>query len=131
MACNFSASEDGAKEGWRELVGKLFEDPEYCRKNSLHPLHFWTFYIGQRPEYFNEHILKLLKASLSIPTGSADAEKAFSHYNLIKTKLRNAISPSLLNSLMRIKLNSVKNMEDFPAAQLARKWILHGHSRTD
>ena len=87
--------------------------------------------MGQRSDYFNEHILKLLKVTLAIPTGSADAERAFSHYNLIKTKPRNGISSPLLNSLMGIKLNSVKNMKDFPAAQPARKWVLHGHSRTD
>ena len=127
MTYNSPIYEEGAKEGCCELVGKLFEDSEYCREKSLHPLDFWTYYMGQKPDYFYEHILKLLKINLSIPTGSADAERAFSHYNLIKTKLRNGISSPELNSLMPTKLNTVKNMKDFPAAELAKKWVLHGH----
>ena len=131
LTYNSPIYEEGAKEGCCELVGKLFEDSEYCRKKFLHPLDFWTYYMGQKPAYFYEPFLKLLKINLSIPTGSADAERAFSHYNLIKTKLRNGISSPELNSLMRTKLNTVKNMKDFPAAELAKKWVLHGHSRSD
>ena len=32
---------------------------------------------------------------------------------------------------MRIKLNSAKNLEQFPAAKLAKMWVLKGHKRSD
>lgn len=37
----------------------------------------------------------------------------------------------MLNNLMRIKLNSPKNLAEFPAVALAKSWVLQGHSRSD
>ena len=116
---------------WRELLERLLDDAGYCRKRGLHPADFWTYYLTKKAEYFGANVKRLIQIVLSIPTGSADAERAFSHMNIIKTKSRNRMSIHLMNSLLRIKLNSAKKLEEFPAAKLAKTWVLRGHPRTD
>lgn len=95
------------------------------------PMEYWTHYLQQRPEYFDQGIKRLIMTTLAIPTGSSDAERAFSALNNIKTKLRNRVKTNMMNSLMGIKINSVKKLEDFPAVSLAKTWVLRGNPRSD
>ena len=106
-------------------------DAKLCRKRGLHPAKFWTYYLTKREEYFEANVKRFIQIVLSIPTGSADAERAFSHMNQIKTKSRNSMSIHLMNSLLRVKLNSVKKLEDFEATKLAKTWVLRGYARAD
>ena len=53
------------------------------------------------PEYHYSTLAKLAKAILVIPHGNADTKRLFSHIGLNKTKHRNRLGISTLNSLNR------------------------------
>jgi len=62
----------------------------------------WQFkhYLYQYPEVF-----KLAEIALVLPVSTAQAERAFSTQNLIKTRQRNSLGEGHLADLMRISLN--------------------------
>ena len=131
LANSFNLPPVETSEEWATLLQNLSRDPDFCRKKKAHPSDFWIYYVFKKPELFHENIKRMVLITLVLPTGSADAERAFSHLNLIKTKTRNRISPSLLDNLLRIKINAVKKVEDFPAISLAKTWVLRGNPRAD
>lgn len=131
LADIFNLPNNDLHNQWRALLISLHNDDMFCQKKNLHPRDFWSHYLSQKEEYFGNEIKRLVQVILTIPTGSADAERAFSYHNNIKTKLRNRLSHKMAESLMRIKMNSVKNLADFPAVSMAKAWVLKGHQRTD
>jgi hypothetical protein len=68
---------------------------------------------------------------LSLPIGSADAERAFSILNHIRTKRRSSLTGKTINNLMRIRMNGPRKLEKFSALKYAKKWIEADHMRTD
>ena len=64
----------------------------------------------------------LAKAIIVIPHGNADTERLFSHVGLNKTKQRNSLSISTLNSLLMIQFNRQQNCFDFkPSDELLQR----------
>lgn len=51
--------------------------------------------------------------------------------NHIRTKRRSRITPEHLNDIMRIRLNSVDELEKFPTVRNARDFMKDKHIRTD
>ena len=60
-------------------------------------------------EYRYSKYAKLTKAILVIPHGNADTERLFSHIGLNKTKHRNILGISILNSLLTVQFNVPHN----------------------
>ena len=131
LADIFQLPEQDTLFEWRELLERLLDDADFCRTRGLHPADFWTHYLTKRDAYFGGNVKRLVQIVLSLPVGSSDAERAFSHMNIIKTKSRNRMSVALMNSLLRIKLNTGNTIEDFPAPTLAKTWVIRGHPRAD
>ena len=70
----------------------------------------------------SEDIIKLLRIILSIPTTSAEIERAFSVYNYIKNERRRSLTANKMDSLIRIRY-SKPNLKDFDASYFANKWL--------
>ena len=51
--------------------------------------------------------------------------------NHIRTKRRSRLSPEMLEALMRIRLNGVNNLGEWPTYSYARLWIREGHMKAD
>ena len=60
-------------------------------------------------KYRYSTLAKLTKAILVIPHGKADTEHLFSHIGLNKTKYRNRLEISSLNSLLTVQFNVPQN----------------------
>ncbi len=68
---------------------------------------------------------------MTIPIGSADAERAFSVMNSVKRDRRGLLSEKYLEDLLRIRLNGPKKLERFPAKKYTKLWLQRGHMKTD
>ena len=67
-------------------------------------------------------LARLAKAILVIPHGNADTERVFSHLGLNKTKHRNSLGISTLNSLLTVQFNTPQKCHEFkPSADLIRR----------
>ena len=97
LADIFQLPEQDTLFEWRELVERLLDDADFCRTRGLHPADFWTHYLTKRDAYFGGNVKRLVQIVLSLPVGSSDAERAFSHMNIIKTKSRNRMSVALMH----------------------------------
>ena len=64
-------------------------------------------------EYRYSTLAKLAKAILVIPHSNADTERLFSHIGLNKTKHRNRLGISTLNSLLTVQLNVPQKCYEF------------------
>lgn len=51
--------------------------------------------------------------------------------NHIKNKRRSQLTPAHMDDIMRIRLNSVDELEKFPAARYAKQFLKENHIRTD
>ena len=67
------------------------------------------------------NLLKLAECALVSPVHTADCERAFSQQNLVKTSLRNRLSPQRVNQLMLIQVEGPA-MADFDFDEALLMW---------
>ena len=77
----------------------------YCRHRKDDPLLFWIWVLEEFGSNMSENLKLLIKRVLIVPMGSADAERAFSYLNLVKTKVTNRLEDDSLDAILRIQLN--------------------------
>ena len=77
----------------------------YCRHKKDDPMLFWLWVLEEFASTMSEDLKLLIKKVLIVPMGSADAERAFSYLNLIKTKVTNSLGDDSLDARLRIQLN--------------------------
>ena len=58
------------------------------------------------------NMLLLLEVAILCPVGNATVERLFSFMKLVKTRLRNSLADSSLDSLLRIKMECKEKLED-------------------
>lgn len=70
------------------------------------------------------NVCLLLKVCLILPVSSADCERGFSRYNLIKTKPRNRLDPATVNTLMMLTADtpSLQNMDQVEFSKAFDIW---------
>ena len=59
---------------------------------------------------------------LTIPVGTGSVEHSFSHMKMIKSLLRNQLRKANLSHLMRITLESLKDLSDEELEQIVNVW---------
>ena len=113
---------------WTEnLMGIVAAAEEFCSFQNANPISFWSHFVGK---LIGRNIVYLIKVVLVIPIGSADAERGFSIMNHIRTSRRSRLSPSTLDSLIRVRLNGPNELDKFKAFKYSMEWVKH-HLRTD
>jgi hypothetical protein len=73
----------------------------------------------------------IIRKILSIPIGSADAERSFSTLFHIRTKRRNRLTSEHLQDYLRIRMNGPKKINEFSALKYAKLWHLKNNMLTD
>lgn len=91
---------------------------------------FWSKFLNQPGIKWTKRTTGLIQRILVLPFGSSEAERGFSIMN-IKTSRRSALSRFHLEGLMRIRINTVNEIEKFAAKKYARGFVKEGHSRSD
>ena len=61
-------------------------------------------YVGENAKYTSPEVVKEMQLALIIPVSSAPCERGFSATNRIKTKLRNHLQISTVDTLLRISV---------------------------
>ena len=56
-----------------------------------------------------------------VPIHTADVERTFSQLKLIKTRIRNCLAESTLDSLLRISIEG-SSYEDYPLSEAVELW---------
>ena len=75
-------------------------------------------------EYRYPSLTKLAKAIPVIPNGNANTERLFSHIGINKTKHRNRLGISTLNSLLRVQFIPKKCYEFKPNTELLKTCVI-------
>ena len=93
------------------------------------PFFFWQHFLdkGVVPPLVSD----IIKKVLTIPIGSADAERSFSILFHIRNKRRSRLTPDHLEDFLRIRFNGPKNLEEFASIKYAKLWVAEGHLKTD
>jgi len=70
-------------------------------------------------------VKKMLKICMVMPVSSADCERGFSRYNLIKTQLRNRLKPESVNTLLKLTVDTppVGEMDKFDFGRAFDNWV--------
>ena len=89
IADRFNIDKNDAEAGWTVLMAHLYEDPDWCKMKKSTPRTFWAHYLTQREFAIMPAIRKVIEVTLSLPIGSADAERAFSIMAHIRNRRRN------------------------------------------
>ena len=131
LAVRFDVDKAEAVSEWRDLLEAIIADPRWCSMKNSKPRNFWAVYLTRDDFEIGPAIRRLLQVTLSLPIGSADAERAFSVLAHIRNKRRSRLKPTSVDALIRIRMNGSKKLEEFNAAKYAKSWLAMGHSRTD
>ena len=113
-----------------KLVEWLKEHPDFwCSNHMSQPDEFWSQILKQY-KLMPVNLIRVLKATLAIPISGADVERSFSVLNFLKSKLRNQMSPELLDIVMRIKM-SKETWDTFDATRATEHWTSNNHRVCD
>ena len=113
---------------WHRMVKAILADDKFCKyKKDL--LSFWKHYLESPlvPNAMSAIVVKIL----SVPVGSADAERAFSTFFHIRDKRRTGLTTEHLEAYMNIRLNGPKDLAAFSALKYAKSWFAKGKLLTD
>ena len=113
---------------WHRMVKAILADGKFCKyKKDL--LSFWKHYLESPlvPNAMSAIVVKIL----SVPVGSADAERAFSTFFHIRDKRRTGLTTEHLEAYMNIRLNGPKDLAAFSALKYAKSWFAKGKLLTD
>ena len=105
------------KQEWQSLRS-LMRDKEFKDKTPTQILKSLSSNDSLRTIY--PVLSRFSQIALTLPVSNADAERGFSCMNRVKTELRNRLTVSSLDSLLRISMEGPENNFDFNAAVL--KW---------
>ncbi|KAH3839035.1 hypothetical protein DPMN_038272 [Dreissena polymorpha] len=72
------------------------------------------------------NVCKLIRVCLILPVSSADCERGFSRYNLIKIKQRNRLYVSTVNTLMMMTVDTpdISDMNQFNFGRAFDVWAV-------
>jgi len=123
LAVRFRLSGETVVSQWQNLVYQLASRNDYEELIKLQPYVLWPKVLGETTlTGMGRELRKLVRTLLVIPASSADAERAFSYMNLIKSQRRTAMSSSTLDHLMRVTINAPADITKFSTARLAKQW---------
>ena len=91
-------------DSWKNLLEKIKEDTfPYCYIHSSMPAAFWMKILNSQ---FTIHpkLQRIIKASIVIPYGSAEAERAFSAMNRLKRNERNLLNSDTLGLFTKMSI---------------------------
>jgi hypothetical protein len=130
--CNLLDLDDSliTTQQWTVLIKSIRADNDFwCLMKESRHINFWSSVIGK----FNieKQLLYLIKTVLILPIGSADAERAFSIMNHIRTKRRSQLSDQNMEALLRIRLNGPNELERFNPTKYSKLWTSSNHVMSD
>ena len=98
------------KDQWEELLIQLEEEEDFDEMKNVSIRDFWGHNLSKTALTILPDLKKLISNVMSIPIGSADAERAFSVMNHIKHDRRGLLSEKYLEDFLRIWLNGPKKI---------------------
>ena len=122
------ATKQDVTREWKAMVTAIIADEEFCKyKKNL--LSFWKHYLESSlvPNAMSDLVIKIL----SVPVGSADAERAFSTFFHIRDKRRSRLDPKHLEAYMTLRLNGPRDLAAFSAEKYTKSWFDKGGLLTD
>ncbi len=102
LAEDFLMDGDLLKDQWEELLIQLEDDDDFDEMKNVSARDFWGHYLSKISLTIPPDLRKLISNVVSIPIGSADAERAFSVMNHIKHDRRGLLSEKYLEDFLRI-----------------------------
>ena len=114
---------------WHEFLEHVVDHEDFCDFKRSKPLDFYSHFFKtyNKDNAFSRLLQKILITSVS----SADVERSFSILHHSKSKRRSSLSGSTLDAIMRLRINGPKNIFEFPALALAKKWAKKGNLLSD
>lgn len=122
LSRRFNIDPELASSEWIETVTLITESPDWCSYKDTQSRDFWSHYLSADDIVTKPTIVKLVKIVLSLPTGSSDAERAFSILNHVRHKRRSKLARASIESSIRVRMNGPKKLEEFPAVKYAKLW---------
>ena len=112
-------------------TGAVSQEQEnfFCNFKKSDPMKFWVSVLLKFE--MSKELEKLIKSSIIIPMGSADAERSFSEMNLVKTKHKSRMQIELLDAEMRCNLNGPKLSWFIPKNYIHGYTVVDGHRKCD
>lgn len=89
-------------DGWRLLPETVLPEDSFLDLDKMSADEFWSKILHLSEPQF-QNLAKFVLEVLSLPHANADSERIFSAVNLIKTKQRNRLLTSTINSTLLAK----------------------------
>ena len=122
--CNHYNVQDcnGLSKKWKSLLVNLIAS--YSPKlASMHPADFWAYQLSQTDIAVDNVIRDILERILATAFTSSDAERAFSIVSSLKTPDRSSLSPSTLESLVRIQFNGPEVLSEENLFEYTKEYV--------
>ncbi|KAH6928223.1 hypothetical protein HPB50_012599 [Hyalomma asiaticum] len=110
---------DAIESQWRSITTVAWKDTSTTQK-------FWCEVYNYRDSYGENPFGELADFTISmlvLPYSNAEVERSFSQMNLLKTNLRNRLSPNTVNAIMVIRAGLKRNKKGCFDYELPEKTI--------
>ena len=107
---------------WNSLLNSILNDQtNLCAVINSPPHIFWSKFLNVK-QIWTVSTSTLIKTVLVLAIHSSDSERSFSYLTMFENS-RDHLSGSTLDSLIRIRMNSPREVWKFKAHEYARHWI--------
>lgn len=110
---------------YANLLDQLLDDheAEYCaHRSNDDPARFWTHFLRCENVLWPDQLRQLIHVVLSVPVGSADAERGFSILKHTRYDRRSRLTPQHLKQILEIRINGPP-IEKFQPRKYSLKWL--------
>lgn len=116
---------------WSFLLLLITEEPDFCKLKNSGVVPFWSEMLAKRNLPWTDSTIWLIHVVLTLPIGSAEAERGFSIMNHILNPRRMRLASKNVEHLLRVRINGPETITELSASKYARKWIQDKHKRCD
>ena len=117
---------------WKTFLPLVTAHKDFCEMKGSKTVNFWKYYLLQRgSSMIRGNLYKLITRVLTVPLGSADAERGFSILFHIRNSRRSRLTGKHLEGYLRLRINGPKKISKFQAVTYAQKWKQQNHMLTD
>ena len=118
-----------AKE-FLNLAKKIQESQDWCQINKSTPSMFWSNILRNDNYDMSATLRKIIRSAMSIPAGSAAAERIFAKMNYIKDAHRATLKTENINHILRIRHNGPEQ-DGIRLEPYADTYVNSGNERCD
>ncbi|CAG7725760.1 unnamed protein product [Allacma fusca] len=129
---NWGLNSMDLSQDWKVLLVSIVAHSKFKEMQLKTPEDFWRFFLKPSSNAsFKNTTRDMMAKVLLVSASNAETERVLGIYTRTKTKQRYLLYPKTVESILRVKINGEKNLNELNTMKYAKAFIMRGHSRAN